>query len=40
MSSTGITYLCLDIGGVRLTHGWDRHSRGDAAQKFGLDLKD
>ena len=32
-----ITHLFLDIGGVLLTNGWDRHSRRDAAEKFGLD---
>jgi putative hydrolase of the HAD superfamily len=31
-----ITHLFLDIGGVLLTNGWDRHSRRDAAEKFGL----
>jgi putative hydrolase of the HAD superfamily len=40
MSSTTITHLFLDIGGVLLTNGWDRHMRRDAAQKFGLDLDD
>src|SRR5665647_3363594 len=40
MSSTTITHLFLDIGNVLLTNGWDRHMRGDAAQKFGLDLED
>jgi putative hydrolase of the HAD superfamily len=37
---TNITHLFLDIGGVLLTNGWDRHMRRDAAQKFGLDLED
>jgi len=32
-----ITHLFLDIGGVLLTNGWDRHSRRQAAEKFGLD---
>ena len=40
MSATPITHLFLDIGGVLLTNGWDRHCRRDAAQKFGLDLED
>jgi len=40
MRSTTITHLFLDIGGVLLTNGWDRHMRRDAAQKFGLDLDD
>jgi putative hydrolase of the HAD superfamily len=40
MRATAITHLFLDIGGVLLTNGWDRHMRRDAAQKFGLDLED
>jgi putative hydrolase of the HAD superfamily len=40
MSSSTITHLFLDIGGVLLTNGWDRHMRRNAAQKFGLDLDD
>jgi putative hydrolase of the HAD superfamily len=40
MSSTTITHLFLDIGGVLLTNGWDRHMRRDAAQSFALDLED
>jgi len=35
-----ITHLFLDIGGVLLTNGWDRHMRQAAAEKFGLDLDD
>jgi len=35
--STAITTLFLDIGGVLLTNGWDRHSRRMAAEKFKLD---
>ncbi|MGA7195003.1 MAG: hypothetical protein WBW94_15365 [Anaerolineales bacterium] len=31
-----ITTLFLDIGGVLLTNGWDRHVRLEAAEKFGL----
>jgi putative hydrolase of the HAD superfamily len=40
MSPTNITHMFLDIGGVLLTNGWDRHMRRDAAQRFGLDLDD
>ena len=40
VSATPITHLFLDIGGVLLTNGWDRHCRRDAAQKFGLDFED
>lgn len=29
--------LFLDIGGVLLTNGWDRHARRRAAQVFGID---
>ena len=32
-----IKTLFLDIGGVILTNGWDRHMRERAAHKFGLD---
>jgi putative hydrolase of the HAD superfamily len=32
-----ITSLLLDIGGVLLTNGWDRHSRKKAAERFELD---
>jgi putative hydrolase of the HAD superfamily len=32
-----VTTLFLDIGGVLLTNGWDRHSRRAAADEFGLD---
>ncbi|MHB1920662.1 MAG: HAD family hydrolase [Chitinophagaceae bacterium] len=35
-----ITALFIDIGGVLLTNGWDRHSREAAATKFDLDLKE
>lgn len=31
-----ITTLFLDIGGVFMTNGWDRHSRMKAAEKFSL----
>jgi len=40
MSSTPITHLFPDIGNVLLTNGWDRPSRRDAAQSFGLDQED
>ena len=40
MSATPITHLFLDIGGVLLTNGWDRHSRRDAARSFALDPED
>jgi putative hydrolase of the HAD superfamily len=32
-----ITTLFLDIGGVLLTNGWDRHARARACKAFGLD---
>jgi putative hydrolase of the HAD superfamily len=35
-----LTALFLDIGGVLLTNGWDRHAREAAAKEFGLDLAD
>jgi len=35
-----ITTLFLDLGGVLLTNGWDRHARSLAAQTFGLDQKE
>lgn len=35
-----ITTLFTDIGGVLLTNGWDRQARYEAAQLFGLDLKE
>lgn len=34
--STKITTLFLDIGGVLLTNGWDRHARQRAVNKFDL----
>ncbi len=40
MSAPPITHMFLDIGGVLLTNGWDRHSRRDAARSFGLDPED
>lgn len=35
-----ITTLFLDIGGVILTNGWDRHCREKAAQQFGIDYEE
>jgi putative hydrolase of the HAD superfamily len=35
-----ITALFLDLGGVLLTNGWDRHARELAAQTFQLDRKE
>jgi putative hydrolase of the HAD superfamily len=35
-----VTVLLLDIGGVLLTNGWDRHARRRAAEKFNLDYED
>jgi putative hydrolase of the HAD superfamily len=35
-----ITALFLDIGGVLLTNGWDRHGRELAAKTFHLDLRE
>ncbi len=37
--SSGMTTLFLDIGGVLLSNGWDRHSRRRAAQRFELDYE-
>lgn len=39
-TSTNTTTLFLDIGGVLLSNGWDRHTRQAAAQRFGLELDD
>lgn len=36
--NTAITCLFLDIGGVLLTDGWDRHARERAAINFKLEL--
>ncbi len=33
-----VTCLFLDIGGVLLTNGWDRHARARATTHFALDL--
>jgi putative hydrolase of the HAD superfamily len=38
MMAPKITTLFLDIGGVLLTNGWDRHSRRLAAEKFSLNF--
>ena len=38
--SNGISALFLDIGGVLLTNGWDRHSRRAAVEKFDLDFEE
>ncbi len=35
-----ISTLFLDIGGVLLTNGWDRTSRRQAAEAFGIDFAD
>jgi putative hydrolase of the HAD superfamily len=35
-----VTTLFLDIGGVLLNDGWDRHARKRAAREFGLELAD
>lgn len=40
MTENKITCLFLDIGGVLLTNGWDRHMRRSAAEKFELDFDD
>jgi putative hydrolase of the HAD superfamily len=37
MKSSAVRILFLDVGGVLLTNGWDRHMRRRAAEKFGLD---
>ena len=35
-----VTTLFLDIGGVLLTNGWDRHARNLAVKTFGLDKEE
>jgi putative hydrolase of the HAD superfamily len=40
MDSDPITALFLDIGGVLLSNGWDRHMRRHAADRFGLDYEE
>ncbi len=37
MKAPQVTALFLDVGGVLLTNGWDRHARERAAQAFDLD---
>ena len=40
MNEYHVSTLFLDIGGVLLTNGWDRHMRQAAAEKFELDPED
>ncbi len=40
ISSSPVTTLFLDIGGVLLTNGWDRGIRALASEKFGLDYQE
>ena len=40
MSSTPVTTLFLDIGGVLLTNAWDRAARKRAAETFHLDFEE
>lgn len=40
MQVAPITTLFLDIGGVLLTNGWDRHSRKLAAEHFNINLEE
>jgi putative hydrolase of the HAD superfamily len=40
ISSSPITTLFLDIGGVLLTNGWDHNIRKSAATKYGLDYEE
>lgn len=40
MTSSNITTLFLDIGGVLLTNGWDHNMRARAAEKFDLDYEE
>jgi putative hydrolase of the HAD superfamily len=39
MPTQPIKALFLDIGGVLLTNGWDRHARGRAAKLFDIDAE-
>jgi putative hydrolase of the HAD superfamily len=39
-NNTPINTLFLDIGGVLLTNGWDRHARKRAAEEFSLDFQE
>jgi putative hydrolase of the HAD superfamily len=38
--ATAVTCVFLDVGGVLLTDGWDRHARRRAAINFGLELSE
>ncbi len=38
MADQHITTLFIDLGGVVLTNGWDRHARRRAAEEFELDF--
>ena len=35
-----ITCMFVDIGGVLLSNGWDRHARKQVAARFALDLSE
>ena len=37
---TEIKVLFFDVGGVLLANGWDRGSRRQAVEKFGLDWEE
>ena len=39
-TAPAVTALFLDIGGVLLSNGWDRHMRLSAAEKFELDYEE
>lgn len=40
MEKVSMKTLFLDLGGVLLTNGWDRHARERAAKQFSLDEKE
>lgn len=40
MMDQPVTTLFLDIGGVLLNNGWDRHTRRRAADRFGIDYEE
>ncbi len=40
MAEQPITTVLVDLGGVLLTNGWDRHARRRAAEKFNIDFAD
>ncbi len=40
MTEQRITTLFVDLGGVLLSNGWDRHARRRAAEKFKIDFED